>query len=148
MVFREWKNSINIRFIIRWEQGDFLISVGGLFEENCKSVCLTTLLGEEGSIGSIVHQSIDAMRYGIEGGNFTLLCNGNFVGSPHNTCVIPFCKKLPDDCFVMIQSIVNKVWSWRARLLHGLLMNKVVKMDSSLQKKVTAKMEVLGYQPI
>lgn len=43
-----------------------MISLRGLFKEKCDSVCLTTLLGEEGSVGSIVHQSIDAMRYGIK----------------------------------------------------------------------------------
>lgn len=72
-------------------------------------VCLTTLLREEGSISSIVHQSMDAMRYGIEKGNFTSLYKGNFVGTPHNTCVIPFCRKLTDDWLVMIRFTMNKV---------------------------------------
>ena len=83
-------------------------SAGGIFKKKCESVCLATLLGKEGLIGSTVHQSIDAMRYGIEKGNSTSLCKRNFIGSPHNMCIIPFCKKLPDNWLVMIQSVVNK----------------------------------------
>lgn len=110
------------------------------------SICLTTVLGKEGSVVSTVHHSIDDSRYGIEKGNFTSLCKGNCIGSPHNLCVISFCEKLPDDWLVMIRSIMNKVrWS-KARWLHSLIMNKVVKMESS--EKITAKREVLGYQPI
>lgn len=54
-------------------------------------------------------KSTDAMSYGIGKGNFTSLCKGNFVLSPHNMCIIPFCKKLPDDWLVMLQYLVNKV---------------------------------------
>lgn len=73
------------------------------------SICLTTVLGKEGSIVSTVHQNIDDSRYGIEKGNFTSLCKGNCIGSPHHLSVISFCRKLPDDRLVMTRSVMNKV---------------------------------------
>lgn len=53
-----------------------------------------------------------AMSYGIEKGNFTSLCKRNFVLSPHNTRIIPFCRKLPEGLLQYLGSESRKqVWS-------------------------------------
>lgn len=63
--------------------------------------------------------------------NFTSLCKENSAARPRNMCIIPFCKKLPDTWLVRTRSIVNKVQKWKARLMHGLIITKFVKMESS-----------------
>lgn len=73
------------------------------------TVCLTALLGEEGSVGIIVQQSIDAMRYEIKKKKILPHYVENSAARPHNMYIILFCKKLPNTWLVRIRSIVSKV---------------------------------------